>query len=209
MAARTQYLRRYGDIADKLEKSVNALHQTSVKSAAYAVRAMSKLLRHPRYPFDLRRAKSVKIKEKDFALRCELLSCDCCGKNLWNEEIYRIENANPDEALCGKCALCDVGTDKWDGSGVTAVEIVATSLDAKGVGFCRMHGSNIVCIASVLSKLGRQRTNGMRTGLVLLRYKNPVLTGNQFKMINFLVGPGPDREVFFVDPSWFCKRDNR
>ena len=86
----------------------------------------------------------------------------------------------------------------------TAVEVI-DGRDAtlvREVGPCRMHRSHVDHIVTLLSGLRRQRSadgkgNGMMSGLICLRYANPVTAGNKFHAMNFLVGPS--REVFFVD----------
>ena len=68
---------------------------------------------------------------------------------------------------------------------------------------CVMYGSGVDwgehSISRVLSKLRRQRSNGMMCGLICLRFKDREDAGNEFHAMNFLLGPGVDREVFFID----------
>ena len=62
-------------------------------------------------------------------------------------------------------------------------------------------------ISTVLSKLRRQRSNGMMGGLICLRFWDPVAAGNKLHAMNFLVGPGARPEVFFVDVCAKNKKD--
>ena len=62
-------------------------------------------------------------------------------------------------------------------------------------------------ISTVLSKLRRQRSNGMMGGLICLRFWDPVAAGNKLHAMNFLVGPGARPEVFFVDVCANNKKD--
>ena len=74
-------------------------------------------------------------------------------------------------------------------------------------GLCQLYGSSHDEITSVLSRLRRQKENGMMGGLICLRYRNIEFTGNEFHALNFLVGPGPHPKVFFVDVCAIEEKD--
>ena len=50
---------------------------------------------------------------------------------------------------------------------------------------------------------------GCASGLVCLSYKNVALSGNRFHLLNFVVGEGDERPVFFVDCSVSTKLRDR
>ena len=213
-----------------------ALH--TLENCVHTARSVAALLRHPVYPFDLKKAESVRINtdKADFPLEMYVYNCDGCDKVLWQEDIYRLPNAKPEDALCSKCAANSSAT-KCGGSNFPVLLIAASQPEAvsaaeasrqsgsslftfeadaavevldgheatlvREVGPCRMHRSQVDQIVTLLSGLRRQRSadgkgNGMMSGLICLRYANPVAAGgNKFHAINFLVGP--QREVFFID----------
>ena len=63
------------------------------------------------------------------------------------------------------------------------------------VGPCQMQSVTVDYIIHVLSRLRRQRINGIMSGLICLRFQDYVQSGNRnkFHTMNFILGPGPSR----------------
>jgi hypothetical protein len=107
-ASLVEHSSRYGDICERLQNIARVqASKVTAENCVHLARALDELLRHPTFPFDLDKAKSVRVKRKkaDMTVFWDILACDGkgCGKQLWDEDCWVKSDTKLDTAVCVDC----------------------------------------------------------------------------------------------------------